>query len=105
MGEAKKEIQKQIDLVDSFRSFGENKDKQSPSNGGDNKVFSINSSTIGKVKYSIDFHDGESKNKDGSDFIGISTAKNKKELNQKIKEYKDKGYKMVNDTFQHLHKK
>jgi hypothetical protein len=35
MGEVKKEIQKQIDLADSFRSFGEKKEKQPSSNGGD----------------------------------------------------------------------
>jgi len=67
------------------------------------KLYSINPNKIGKVKYSIDFHDGKSKNKDGSPFIGIDTAKTKKELQSKLNKYKSKGYKLVNSVFKTLH--
>jgi hypothetical protein len=67
------------------------------------KLYSINPNKIGKVKYSIDFHDGKSKHKDGSPFIGIDTAKTKKELQLKLDKYKSKGYKLVNSVFNTLH--
>ena len=35
---------------------------------------------IGRAKYTISYHDGKSKHKDGSDFYGIQIIKNKKEL-------------------------
>lgn len=35
---------------------------------------------IGKVKYVVNFHDGEKKHSDGSDFFDIATFKNKKKM-------------------------
>ena len=35
---------------------------------------------IGKAKYTISYHDGKQKHKDGSDFFGIQIFKNKKDL-------------------------
>ena len=67
-----------------------------------NKLFSINPK-IGKVKHSIDFYDG-GKNKDGSPFIGIDIAKNKREVKEKINNYKLNGYLEVSHVFNSLHK-
>jgi len=47
---------------------------------------------IGKVKYSISFHDGISKHNDGSDFFDVRIFKRKKELLEKEKELKNDGY-------------
>lgn len=55
------------------------------------KAFKVNPQ-IGKAKYSISFHDGKSKNKDGSDFWGIDIFKNKVDLEKAIKNYKSKGF-------------
>jgi len=64
------------------------------------KAFKVNPQ-IGKAKYSISFHDGKSKNKDGSDFWGIETFKNKVDLEKGIKNYKSKGFvqESVNEDF------
>ena len=56
------------------------------------KKFRVNLHAIGKAKYSIDFHDGKSKHKDGSPFWGIQIFKNKKNLAKAIKDYTKKGY-------------
>lgn len=69
----------------------------------DKKIFSINPHQIGKAKYSINMYDGK-KHKDGSPFIGIDIAKTKKELNTKISDYKEGGYKEVSDVFNYLDK-
>ena len=37
-------------------------------------------SNIGKAKYVVNYHDGISHHKDGSDFFGIAIFKNKKKL-------------------------
>ena len=47
---------------------------------------------IGKAKYTISYHDGKSKHKDGSDFYGIQIFKNKKELEEFRSELLKKGY-------------
>ena len=54
------------------------------------KKFRINSQ-IGNVRHSVSFYDG-STHKDGSPFWQLIVAKNKKELNQRVKELQDKGY-------------
>jgi len=48
---------------------------------------------IGKAKYTINFHDGKSKHKDGGDFYGIKIFKNKSELENFRKELLKNGYK------------
>jgi len=48
---------------------------------------------IGSSKYSISFHDGKEKHKDGSDFYGIKLFKNKKKHDDFEKELLAKGYK------------
>ena len=55
------------------------------------KAFRVNPG-IGKSKYSISFHDGVSKHKDGSDFWGIEIFKNKVDLEKGIKNYTSKGF-------------
>lgn len=47
---------------------------------------------IGKVKHSVSFYDGKSTHKDGSDFWGIKTFKNKKQKEDFVKELQKDGY-------------
>lgn len=47
---------------------------------------------IGKAKYTISYHDGEKKHKDGSDFFDIKIFKNKSDLEKFKKELLTKGY-------------
>ena len=47
---------------------------------------------IGKAKYTISYHDGKQKHKDGSDFFGIQIFKNKKDLETFRKSLLSKGY-------------
>ena len=47
---------------------------------------------IGRAKYTISYHDGKSKHKDGSDFYGIQILKNKKELEKFRNDLLKKGY-------------
>jgi len=68
------------------------------------KLFSVNPSAIGKVKYSISTYDGGT-HKDGSPFIGISTYKTKEDLTKGIKNYKDEGFTEVDSVFNELHDK
>lgn len=48
---------------------------------------------VGRAKYVLNINDGVTKNRDGSDFIGIEIFKNKKKLNDKINELESQGYK------------
>ena len=48
---------------------------------------------IGKCKYVVNFHDGESKHKDGSPFFNIRIFKNKVLLNAFIRQLEETGYK------------
>lgn len=50
---------------------------------------------IGKVKYIVNFHDGEKKHKDGSEFFDVATFKNKKEMNVYIELLKLSNYKLI----------
>jgi hypothetical protein len=47
---------------------------------------------IGKAKYVVSYHDGITKNKDGSEFFGIRIFKNLKSLGKFIEELTEKGY-------------
>ena len=47
---------------------------------------------IGTAKYTVSYHDGESKHKDGSNFYGIACFKNKKKLATFIKGLLNDGY-------------
>ena len=47
---------------------------------------------IGKAKYTISYHDGKQKHKDGSDFYGIKTFRNKQDLEKFRAELLKKGY-------------
>ena len=47
---------------------------------------------IGKAKYCLSYHDGVSTHKDGSPFFALAIFKNKKKLNEKIKELRLNGY-------------
>ena len=55
------------------------------------KKFSIQYG-IGTAKYLVNYHDGISKNKDGSDFYGIRIFKNKKSLNMFVDKLRNEGY-------------
>lgn len=50
-------------------------------------------SGVGKAKYVVNYHDGEKKHEDGSDFYDISIFKNKKDANKFVKQLDDEGYK------------
>ena len=67
------------------------------------KLFSVNP-PIGQTKYSINTYDGKSTHKDGSEFIGMDSAKTKVAFNNLIKKYKADGYKEVSDVFRALQK-
>ncbi len=47
---------------------------------------------IGKAKYTISYHDGIQRHKDGSSFFSIAIFKNKKKLNGFIKKLVSEGY-------------
>ena len=47
---------------------------------------------IGKAKYTVSFHDGKKKNKDGSEFYDLRIFKNKKDLADFIDKLKKDGY-------------
>ena len=50
---------------------------------------------VGKAKYVVNFHDGEKKHKDGSEFYDIAIFKNKRSLSAFIDDLKVQGYKCV----------
>ena len=47
---------------------------------------------VGSSKYTVNFHNGKSKHKDGSDFFDIAIFKNKRDLAKKINDLTKKGY-------------
>jgi hypothetical protein len=47
---------------------------------------------IGKARYVVSHHDGEKKNRDGSDFFDITIFSNKLNMAKFVSELKDKGY-------------
>jgi hypothetical protein len=55
------------------------------------KTFNI-MSNIGRVKYVVNYHDGEKKHRDGSNFFDIATFKNKKKRDTFIKGLLKSGY-------------
>jgi len=68
------------------------------------KLFSVYPHSIGKAKYVVDVYDGKSTHKDGSPFIGISTAKSKIQLNSIINSLKEDGFKEVYNVSNYLEK-
>lgn len=48
---------------------------------------------IGKVKYVVNYHNGHSKHKDGSDFFDIKTFSNKKVRDKFVSDLRRNGYK------------
>jgi len=48
---------------------------------------------IGKAKYTVNFHDGHSKHKDGSDFFDMKIFRNKRIRDQFIRNLVRDGYK------------
>ncbi len=47
---------------------------------------------IGKCKYAVNYHNGESFHKDNSKFYAIAIFANKKKMNLFVKELKNAGY-------------
>jgi hypothetical protein len=47
---------------------------------------------IGRAKYTVNFHDGQSVHKDGSDFFDIRIFKNKKDVARFVKNLQRDGY-------------
>jgi hypothetical protein len=48
---------------------------------------------VGKAKYVVNFHDGEKKHKDGSEFYDIRIFKNIKDLEAFTNDLRTQGYK------------
>lgn len=61
-----------------------------------NKTF-YQQDNIGKAKYTISFHNGVKKHKDGSKFFNIKIFKNKISLSTFRKELLEKGYTKYNN--------
>lgn len=55
------------------------------------KIFNLKFN-VGSAKYLVSYHNGEKLHRDGSKFFDIAIFKNKKKLNDFIKELKDIGY-------------
>jgi len=53
---------------------------------------------IGKAKYTISYHDGKKKHKDGSDFFDIQIFRNKKDLSNFVGTLVKKGYKLTRES-------
>lgn len=83
-------IQKQIDALYKQYKIKSARGIEESINEG-KKAFKVNPQ-IGKSKYSISYHDGNSKHKDGSDFWGIKIFKNKDELSKGVSDFKSKGF-------------
>jgi hypothetical protein len=47
---------------------------------------------IGTAKYTISYHNGTDKHKDGSPFYGIALFKNKKRLDRFVNQLTEEGY-------------
>lgn len=47
---------------------------------------------IGKAKYIVNYHDGQKKHQDGSDFFDIAIFKNKKKLQRFVDSLRTQGY-------------
>lgn len=47
---------------------------------------------IGKAKYVVNFHDGEKKHRDGSEFFDIAIFSNKKKMGIFVNSLKSSGY-------------
>lgn len=50
-------------------------------------------SGVGRAKYVVNYHDGEKKHQDGSDFFDIAIFSNRKKKEQFCKELQKQGYK------------
>ena len=57
----------------------------------------IRRDNVGSAKYTISYHDGIKKHKDGSDFFDIAIFKNKKDLNDFVGTLVRQGYKDYNN--------
>jgi hypothetical protein len=53
---------------------------------------------IGKAKYTISYHDGKKKHKDGSDFFDIKIFKNEKDLSDFVGTLAKQGYKLTRES-------
>jgi hypothetical protein len=47
---------------------------------------------IGRARYTVNFYDGQSKHKDGSDFFALRIFKNKKDVARFVKSLHHDGY-------------
>ena len=53
---------------------------------------------IGKAKYTVSYHDGKKKHRDGSDFFDIKIFKNKKDLSDFVGTLVKQGYKLTRES-------
>jgi len=81
-----KKLQKKYGKSIKFESVNEGKKRFKRQDG------------IGKAKYTISYHDGKKKHKDGSDFFDIKIFKNKKDLSDFVGSLVKQGYKLTNES-------
>jgi hypothetical protein len=97
----KKDLKKaQKELKKSFKKGGEPKLVGEEVEIGEGKKLYYSQGNIGSSKYSISYHDGKDKHKDGSDFYGIKLFKSKREHDKFEKELLSKGYKYKGVSFE-----
>jgi hypothetical protein len=76
----------------NFRTYADDEgDDEGPVDEGKKRYYQQD--RVGSAKYTISYHDGKKKHKDGSDFFDISTFKNKKDLAKFVNDLNKGGYK------------
>ena len=74
----------------SFRTYDDEGDDEGPVDEGKKRYYQQD--RVGSAKYTISYHDGKKKHKDGSDFFDIQTFKNKKDLAKFVNTLHKGGY-------------
>ena len=74
----------------SFRTYDDEGDDEGPVDEGKKRYYQQD--RVGSAKYTISYHDGKKKHKDGSDFFDIKTFKNKKDLAKFVNTLHKGGY-------------
>ena len=105
----KLDIKKLKDQLKTYKKLGAS-DKKDQIKAGEMFLKSIGESVnegkkrfkrqdgIGKAKYTISYHDGKKKHKDGSDFFDIKIFKNKKDLSDFVGTLAKQGYKLTRES-------
>ncbi len=79
-----------IKVADKYKGKGVTFDVVESVNEGKKRYYQQD--RVGSAKYTISYHDGKQKHKDGSDFFGIKTFRNKKDLAKFVNTLSKSGY-------------